>query len=583
MWDLSCLDWEDRLRSGRPLIPDLPLVQSEAKEALAIFDELRLPDVPGTPRLGDAAGPWFRDIVAASFGSWDPQLQQRYIRDIFVMAPKGQSKTSYSAGLTLTAALMNLRPRAEMLYVGPTQAISDRAYDQVAGMIECDRELKKRFRPRDHIKTIEDRLTKAELKVKTFDVNILTGSILVMVMLDELHLLGRNVHTTKVLRQIRGGLEKTPEGLLLITTTQSDEAPIGAFRDELVMARRIRDGEFRGQVIRPMLPVLHEFPRDIASDRSKWEDPSNWWMVMPNLGRSVHLESLKADWASEREKGEANVRVWASQHLNIEVGIGLSGSWIGVPFWAGRADPTLTLDALLDRCEVAIVGIDGGGADDLLGLAVLGRDRETKDWLAWSHAWCHSIVLERRKSIAARLMDFAAAGELTIEDDSMAGLREVVSIVQEVKDRGLLGMVAVDPAGLGEIVDAMADIGVTEEAKLLGGVMQGYGLMSAIKGVERKLINGTLSHSGSSLMAWCAGNLKIEPTATAIRATKANAGDAKIDPMIALFNAATVMARNPEAAGRSVYEQLAAEAQSSPEPRRDRAMAIAFGEDDDDD
>ena len=43
------------------------------------------------------------------------------------------------------------------------------------------------------------------------------------------------------------------------------------------------------------------------------------------------------------------------------------------------------------------------------------------------------------------------------------------------------------------------------------------------------------------------GNVKIEPTATAIRATKQNAGDAKIDPWMAAMDAVTVMSRNPEA------------------------------------
>jgi phage terminase large subunit-like protein len=51
-------------------------------------------------------------------------------------------------------------------------------------------------------------------------------------------------------------------------------------------------------------------------------------------------------------------------------------------------------------------------------------------------------------------------------------------------------------------------------------------------------------------MDWCVGNLKIEPTATAIRATKQNAGDAKIDPVMALFDAVTFMSLNPQAAGR---------------------------------
>ena len=42
-------------------------------------------------------------------------------------------------------------------------------------------------------------------------------------------------------------------------------------------------------------------------------------------------------------------------------------------------------------------------------------------------------------------------------------------------------------------------------------------------------------------MAWCCSNVKIEPTATAIRATKQNAGDLKMDPAMALFDEVTVM------------------------------------------
>jgi phage terminase large subunit-like protein len=101
MWDLSCVDWQDRLREGRSLVPDLRLIESKAEMGLAIFDELQLPDVPGLPRLGDAAGQWFRDIVRAAFVSWDPVAQVRYIRDILALAAKGSPKTSYAAGLAL--------------------------------------------------------------------------------------------------------------------------------------------------------------------------------------------------------------------------------------------------------------------------------------------------------------------------------------------------------------------------------------------------------------------------------------------------------------------------------------------------
>jgi phage terminase large subunit-like protein len=206
----------------------------------------------------------------------------------------------------------------------------------------------------------------------------------------------------------------------------------------------------------------------------------------------------------------------------------------------------LTLDALIERCETIVVGVDGGGLDDLFGLAVLGRERETKRWLSWAHAWCHNGVLQRRQSIAAALESFAADGELTIVDDKLGDVTQIIAIIDRINQAGLLSCVALDSEGpYGEFVDALADIGVTEASEKIVGIGQGYKLMSAIKTVERKLANGTHVHAPSRLMNWCVGNVKIEPTATAIRATKQNAGDAKIDPWCALTDAATVMVRNP--------------------------------------
>jgi phage terminase large subunit-like protein len=548
MWDLSCPDWESRIREGRSLIPTLPLIQSEARMGLAFFDELRLPDVASKPRLGTASGQWFRDLVRTWFGSWDPETQTNFIRDFFVLAPKGSSKTSYGAGLALSAMLMNRRPRAEALFIGPTQAISDRAYEQAVGMIEESPDLKRRFRPRDHVKTIEDLVTQAELKVKTFDVNILTGSILFFAHLDEIHLLGKVPYAGKVIRQIRGGIDKTPEGKFLITTTESDDIPGGAFKEELHTGRKHRDGEFRGKEARPTLAVMYEFPQAIAKDPAQWKDPANWPMVQPNLGRSVHLKDLVQGWNSDKEKGERSIREWASQYLNIEMGVGhKTDGWPGAEYWADAEDETITLETLIERCEVIIPGVDGGGLDDLYGLTLVGRDRVTKNWLTWSHAWCHRGVLDRRKSIASLLEQFADAGEMTIVDNKLEDHAAIVAIISRVNDAGLLGCVAIDPEGpYGELVDALALIGVTEENGQIIGVPQGYKLMNAIKTTERKLANGTMWHAKSGLMDWCVGNVKIEPTATAIRATKQNAGDAKIDPWAALENAATVMIRNPE-------------------------------------
>lgn len=106
-------------------------------------------------------------------------------------------------------------------------------------------------------------------------------------------------------------------------------------------------------------------------------------------------------------------------------------------------------------------------------------------------------------------------------------------------------ILAVDPYGLGELVEQLSNIGITQENNLLIGVAQGWKMKSSIVTCERRIVNGTLKHDGCEMASWCVGNLKIEPTATSFRASKQNLGDAKIDPIMALFDAATVMSTNP--------------------------------------
>jgi phage terminase large subunit-like protein len=97
---------------------------------------------------------------------------------------------------------------------------------------------------------------------------------------------------------------------------------------------------------------------------------------------------------------------------------------------------------------------------------------------------------------------------------------------------------------LGGIMDALIEADIDPEK--IVGISQGWKMTGAIKTAERKLAEGVLAHGAQPLMAWCVGNARIEPRGNAVIITKQAAGTAKIDPLMALFNAVTLMSLNPE-------------------------------------
>jgi phage terminase large subunit-like protein len=126
-----------------------------------------------------------------------------------------------------------------------------------------------------------------------------------------------------------------------------------------------------------------------------------------------------------------------------------------------------------------------------------------------------------------------------------------VDVIEQVQAAGLLpeeGGIGVDPVGISAVIDELERREIkTKDSKLVVPVTQGWGLTNSIKDAERRLAAKTMLHCGQDLMAWAAGNAKVEPRGNAITITKQAAGTAKIDPLMATFNAVNLMARNPVA------------------------------------
>lgn len=546
-WSTACPDWERRIVARESLIPCGPLFPEVAADAWDRCSNFRLTDVAGQPLLGEAALPWLREFVMAVFGAEDPETGRRHINEFLLMVSKKNAKSTIAAAIMLTALLMNWRQSAELIILSPTKEIADNSYKPIRDFIKADQELTDLLKVQDYFRTITHNKTGATLKVVAADSDTVSGKKASFVFVDELHEFGKQAKASNMLLEATGGLASRIEGFVIYATTQSAEPPAGVFKSKLSYARKVRDGIVKDP---KFLPLIYEFPAAMIESKA-YEDLHNAYVTNPNWSASVDIERITQLRSQAKEEGENEFKEFLAKHLNVEIGLNLrSDRWAGADFWEAAGDSKLTLDTLLDRCEVAVVGIDGGGLDDLLGLAVIGRERETGKWLHWGHAWAHRIVLERRKDIAPRLLDFEREGDLTLVDRPGPDVAQVAEIVSRVRESSLLPEkqgIGVDGAGIGAVIKELVarDFSADPSGDIVA-IGQGWKLNGAIKDTERLVAGGEFKHGARPMMAWCVGNARVEQMKNAISIHKQVSGKAKIDPLMALFDAVTLMSLNPQ-------------------------------------
>lgn len=539
-WTTACPDWESLLVAGESIIPP-PIFPDQAEQALGIFRELRVSDLPGKPTFGECSEAWVFDFVKAIFGGYEADTGNQLIREYGLLISKKNTKSTIAAGIMLTALILCWREDEEHLILAPTKEVADNSFKPAAGMIRADEELSDMFQIQDHIRTITHRVTRNTLKVVAADTDTVSGKKSGRILVDELWLFGKRANAEAMFMEALGGQVSRNEGWVIYLTTQSDEPPAGVFKERLDYWRDVRDGK----IIDPKtLGILYEYPESMIESKA-YLAPENFYITNPNIGLSVSPEWIADNLRKNQAKTDGTLQQFLAKHLNIEIGLNLrTDRWAGVDFWEQQAQ-RVSFEDLLRRAEVITVGIDGGGLDDLLGFSAIGRDTETREWLCWCHAWAHEIAIRRRKSEESRFNDFVKAGDLTIVKRVGQDTEEVAEYVSRIHVAELLDKIGIDPSGVGQILDALIEADIPADAVV--GVSQGWRLGGAIKTTERKLAEGVLIHAGQPLMAWCVGNARVEPKGNAILITKQASGKGKIDPLMALFNAISLMALNPEA------------------------------------
>lgn len=550
-WTTACPDWEERIVAKQSLMPCEPLFPQVADVAERIFKELILVDVMDSPKMGDVTLPWVIEFVRAIFGAYDPNTKRRLIREFFLLISKKNTKSTIAAGVMLVALLLNDRLSAELIILAPTKEVADNSFNPIRDFIRADEELSAMINISEHTKTVTHLGTGATLKVIAAESNAAAGKKASIILIDEVWLFGKRANAESMFREAKGGLASRPEGCVIYLSTMSDEVPCGVFKQLLDYARDVRDGVKEDK---SFLPLIYEFPKHLI-EAGEHLKPENFYITNPNLGASVDLEYLISEFNKVKDAGDESLRDFLAKHLNIEIGMNLRANrWAGAEFW-NQQKHVFGLDQLIEQSDVITIGIDGGGLDDLLGSAVLGRlKKDPRVWWLWNHAWANKVALERRKENIPKYQDFEKEGSLTVVDKVGEDIDQLAVIAKQVYDSGKLDKIGLDPQGLGGLLDGLLGVGIPQEQ--LVGVPQGHRLMGYIMTAERKLAEGNLWHAGQQLMTWCAGNARVVMIGNGMRITKQESGVGKIDPLIATFNAVALMTMNPIAKNLDIDEYL---------------------------
>mgnify|MGYP001575240385 CR=1 FL=1 len=549
-WSTACPDWGEKIVKSESIMPCKALFPEEAEMALDVFKSLIVCDVIGQPTMGEITRPWVLEFVASIFGAYSDEESRRLIREFFLLIPKKNTKSTLAAFIMLTALIMNDRGSAELIILAPTKEIADNSFIPIRDAIKADEELGAILNISEHTKTITHRATSATLKVVAAESNTVGGKKASWILIDELHLFQKNAGAASMFREATGGLASRPEGCIIYLTTQANEQPCGVFKQKLDYARDIRDGIKKNN---KFLPLIYEFPKQMIEDGEHLRK-ENFHIPNPNYGSSVDPIQLEDDFDQSEDGEETDFRDFLAKRLNVEIGINLRANrWAGAEYWLQQSKE-FTLSKLIDQSDVITAGIDGGGLDDLLGFAVLGRHAKSRKWWLWNHAWCIRIALERRKENAPKYLDFEKEKSLTIVDSVGPDIDELAQFAKQVYDSGKLDKIGLDPLGLGGLLDGLLAVGIPQEQMI--AVAQGYKLAGYIQTTERKLAEGNLYHAGQELMTWCAGNARIVMKGNGMMISKQESGTAKIDPLIATFNAVALMSLNPEIESKSLSSHI---------------------------
>lgn len=165
--------------------------------------------------------------------------------------------------------------------------------------------------------------------------------------------------------------------------------------------------------------------------------------------------------------------------------------------WAA-VESGVTFGDLVHHCDVLNVGIDGGGIDGLLSVAIVGRHRQAKHLLLLTRTWARVEVLSR---FGLADLECPALHVVAPAEDEYSHAAVMVAEIKRGARR--FGEVGLSPHAPGALMESLTGTGVVTVSDL--AAIGRFSVRAAAEALRRRVRLKRIEHSWDRLLGWSIG------------------------------------------------------------------------------
>ena len=478
---------------------------------------------------------WQERIVRRIYGPC-AESGRRIVRNVIILLPRGNRKTSLGAALGLLHTIGPERVNGGQANIAAADRKQARiAYEEAEGILKADPRIAGKMRFLDYKNRIAHPKSGAVLEALSADAGTQHGRTPTFALADELHAWKKR----ELWDVIRTGLVKVPGSLLVVITTAGRGQENVAF-DIVDYARKVARGEIEDPAT---LPILFETAAD-----ADWRDEDVWFRVNPGLANGFpDIEGLR-QLAREAENKPGDREAFRQLHLNVWLDHS-HDPFVEMAVYDQGRDP-IDLDAL--EGEPCWLGVDLSSNSDLTVIVAAWSDGNG-GFIAHPWFFCPKDNLRLRADRdGVPYPRWAEEGHITPTPGNVVDFRAVEEAIRDLCRRFDVREIAFDPHLARNILNNLLDDGLPAVEMRQGWVT----MAPAIKELERAIVGRAFRHGGHPVLRWNFENIAVETDKAGNKSFHKGKSKDRIDGAVA---AAMAVARAAAGdTGRSIYDDAEA-------------------------